>query len=435
MPESHSYDPLSVAVIMQKALSRKGLLSVADTALVFQDLDGMEERLDLLKSVFPENCLHAIAIKAMPLPTVLRKIGHAGAGLEAASLPELVLALKSGIHPSKIVFDSPVKTHKEIEFALRNHVHLNADSLDEIHRIAEIRPQTETQSTIGLRINPQVGEGKIRITSVAGDYSKFGVPMKSARYEIVKAYLDHDWLTGIHLHVGSQGCELPLLIDGVKAVADLAREINRELSAAGKTNRIATFDLGGGLPVAYTSQDKPPLMKDYAEALRNAVPELFDGSFHLITEFGRWVHVNNGFAASRIEYVKDEMYPGSPKTAMIHLGADMFIRECYLPEQWTHRLSVTAGEGKSKSGSAVSQYMVAGPLCFQGDIIARNVLLPEVRPGDWLIVHDTGGYTLGMWSRYNSRQMPKVIGYRQQGLHFEILRERETPEDLWDFWG
>ncbi|MFP4471453.1 MAG: hypothetical protein ACLFPE_12240 [Bacteroidales bacterium] len=435
MSELSISDPFPAAGVLQRALSRKGLLSAADTAVIFQDLDAMEERLDQLKKFFPEHTLHAIAIKAMPLPPVLRKIGNAGAGLEAASLPELVLALKSGVQPTKIVFDSPVKTREEIEFALRNQVLLNADSLDEIHRIAEIHPHTKTKSIVGLRINPQVGEGRISITSVAGDYSKFGVPLKTKRQEIIKAYHDHEWLTGIHLHVGSQGCELPLLVNGVKAVADLALEINRELKAAGKPNRISTFDIGGGLPVAYSSEDNPPLMQDYVAALSNKVPELFDGTFHLITEFGRWVHVNSGFAVSRVEYVKDEIHPGGPKTAMIHLGADMFIRECYLPEQWTHRLSVTDQDCTIKSSGEAYRYMIAGPLCFQGDIIARNVLLPEIRPADWIIIHDTGGYTLSMWSRYNSRQIPKVIGYRHGGDHFEILREREKPEDLWAFWG
>lgn len=425
---------ITVARILEKSLFRKGLINSNDTAIVFQDLDQLREKLDLLIRLFPDNTLHAIAIKAMPLPAILRKMGLSGAGLEAASLPELVLALKSGIAPEKIVFDSPVKTRDEIAFALKNHVHLNADNLDEAGRIASILPALDTRSTIGLRINPQVGTGRIQITSVAGDYSKFGTPIKSQRQQIVDAFLKYEWLTGIHVHVGSQGCELPLLVDGVKTVVRLAEEINQELKLNNRPNRIANFDMGGGLPVAYLPDDHPPTMEEYVHLLQKEVPELFDGTYRLITEFGRWIHVNTGFTASRVEYVKNPMHPGSPETAMTHLGADMFIRECYLPEQWSHVISVADGEGKIKAGESLSQYMIAGPLCFQGDIIARNILLPEINPGDWLIIHDTGGYTLSMWSRYNSREMPKVIGYRQAGAHFEILKDREKPEDLFDFW-
>jgi diaminopimelate decarboxylase len=79
-------------------------------------------------------------------------------------------------------------------------------------------------------------------------------------------------------------------------------------------------------------------------------------------------------------------------------------------------------------------YNIAGPLCFGGDIIRRDCPLPSPEPGDLLIIHDTGAYTLGMWSRYNSRPMPRVLGVEPDGSTLTILREREQPEDLWKFW-
>jgi diaminopimelate decarboxylase len=119
---------------------------------------------------------------------------------------------------------------------------------------------------------------------------------------------------------------------------------------------------------------------------------------------------------------------------MIHLGADMFIRECYLPDEWSHEILVADQTGKIKTGPPFNKYMLAGPLCFQGDILAGNIELPEIGEGDFIVICDTGGYTLSMWSRYNSRQMPKVIGFSSDGSYFEILKERENPEDLWEFW-
>lgn len=420
--------------ILKAALSQPELLTDDDTAAVFYNLQHLYGKIVELKELFPPTTLHAIAVKAMPLPSVLEKIKQAGVGLEAASLPELVLALKAGVTPDKVVFDSPVKTREEIRFALQNHVRLNADSLDEVARIAEILPTLETKSIIGLRINPQVGTGTIAITSVAGDYSKFGVALRVHRQEIINLFVQHPWLTALHVHVGSQGCPLPLLIKGVKAVYDLAEEINQELARHGHGQQITTFDMGGGLPVAYHPTDNPPTMQQYVDNLRLTMPGLFDGTYRLITEFGRWVHLNGGFTVSRVEYVKRSTANGGVNTAMIHLGADMFIRECYLPEQWSHEYSLADVAGTRKSEEATQKYMLAGPLCFQGDIIGRNISLPQIQAGDWLIIHDTGAYTLSQWSRYNSRQMPKVIGYYGSGDGWEILKPRETPEDLWRFW-
>ena len=215
--------------ILTRAFCHDGLINPDDTALIFYDLDFIQNRVASLKSLFPENALHAIAVKANPLPSILGKLKLMGTGAETASLPELIIALKSGFPVEKIVFDSPVKTIGELEFTLKAGVHLNADSLGEIERISKIRQNIESKSTIGLRINPQAGTGKIEITSVAGTYSKFGVPVKNFRDEIIGAYLENDWLTAIHVHVGSQGCELPLLIKGIKIVYELALEINRLL--------------------------------------------------------------------------------------------------------------------------------------------------------------------------------------------------------------
>jgi diaminopimelate decarboxylase len=426
--------PHTATQILKAALSHPGLITDNDTAVVFYNLQHLYEKIDELKQLFPPTTLHAIAVKAMPLPSVLEKINQKGVGLEAASLPELVLALKAGVPSDKAVFDSPVKTREEIRFALQHHVRLNADSLDEVARIAEILPSLETKSTIGLRINPQVGTGTIAITSVAGDYSKFGVALQVHRREIINLFIKNRWLTALHVHVGSQGCPLPLLIKGIKAVYDLAEEINQELARQGREQQITSFDIGGGLPVAYHPTDNPPMMHQYVDSLRQTMLKLFDGTYRLITEFGRWVHLNAGFTVSRVEYVKQSTANGGVHTAMIHLGADMFIRECYLPEQWSHEYSLTDAEGNFKSGEATQKYMLAGPLCFQGDIMGRNVALPQIENGDWLIIHDTGAYTLSQWSRYNSRQMPKVIGYNGNDNGWEILKPRETPEDLWRFW-
>lgn len=435
--------------VISKALNRKGLVDENDTAIQFYDLDFMQHRIEILKNVFPENTLHAVAVKAMPLPSVLRKLAMMGTGLEVASFPELLLAMNSGAEPGKIVFDSPVKTRQEIEFAIKNGIHFNTDSLFELERVAEISKNIPVRGVCGLRINPQAGMGKIEILSVAGDYSKFGIPIKIYRDGIISAYLEHEWLTGIHVHVGSQGCELPLLLKGIKTVYGLAIEINQQLALHQRPNRIRFFDIGGGLPIAYHPQDSPPTMEDYARTLIAEMPGLFDGTFRLITEFGRWTHANAGFTISRIEYVKPHFvntFKNNPDkssaqphilpeaTLMLHVGADLLIRECYLPHQWSHEISLADKSGKIKTGDAACKYTLAGPLCFQGDVISRNVLLPHAEVGDFIIIHDTGAYTLSMWSRYNSRQMPKVIGFRDMGEHFEILKEREKAEELVSFW-
>ena len=75
-----------------------------------------------------------------------------------------------------------------------------------------------------------------------------------------------------------------------------------------------------------------------------------------------------------------------------------------------------------------------GPLCFAGDVIARGRPLSTIAEGDLLVIRDTGGYTLGMWSRHCSRGIPELLGLRGPEPRLSCVRPRETAEDIVRFW-
>jgi diaminopimelate decarboxylase len=78
---------------------------------------------------------------------------------------------------------------------------------------------------------------------------------------------------------------------------------------------------------------------------------------------------------------------------------------------------------------------LAGPLCFAGDVVAREISLPAVDVGDWIVIRDVGAYTLSMWSRHCSRGIPPVLGFDpHQAEPMRVLRRGETPDDIVSFW-
>jgi len=180
--------------------------------------------------------------------------------------------------------------------------------------------------------------------------------------------------------------------------------------------------------VRYAPDQDVPSMGEYAAVLRRECPELFAPGLRVFTEFGRWVFANQAFAASRVEYVKEQ--PGY-RTAVVHLGADLFLRPCYAPETWRHEIVAAGPDGVLKFGPQ-GLWNVAGPLCFSGDFPAKSRSLPDLSPGDFLIFLDAGAYTMAMWSRYNSRQMPVVLGL-ERGIA-RVLKKRETLEQVLAFW-
>ena len=454
--------PGKISSAFKKAL-QAGLIRREDSAVIFYDLTFLKERLSSLSSCFPAGTLHGLAVKACPLSKVMQLTKELGYGVEAASMGEVKLALQLGFDPGMIVYDSPVKTIEELEFALLAGIHLNLDNFSELERVKTLLKKLESKSTIGIRINPQIGEGSIKESSVAGEYSKFGVPLRFKKNELINAFLENDFLSGMHLHVGSQGCPLEMLVEGTGKLYDFMLEVNRLTSESKGYAQVTTFDIGGGLPVSYSKGRQPVPMEAYALALKKRAPLLFserslpvpgnpdpgpplpasgsplpapgsplhDHSIRLITEFGRWTYTNPGWTISRVEYVKHD--PGV-STAMLHVGADLFVRECLNPKDWLHEYTLLDGEGNPRTGNSVNPWNLAGPLCFSGDILAKGVSLPGVQEGDHIVIHDTGGYTFSMWSRYNSRFAPRIIGYYNEGESFVVIKEREEIDDIIRFW-
>jgi len=409
----------------------RGFIGRDDTAAVFHDLTRLRARAREAIRAFPTVTLHAVAVKANPLLPLLSLLHDFGMGAEAASFPEIRLADAAGFPPDRIVFDSPVKTADEISYCLRRGIGLNADSLPEVDRIASLLPPGGTASAIGIRINPQVGTGTIAATSVAGEWSKFGVPLGTDRDAIARAFRAHPWLRGVHVHIGSQGCPLEMLLEGTRRVVAFALGLNDGAPSGGQINLV---DIGGGLPATYDPAYPAATMEEYAAGLERLCPDLFSGELRLVTEFGRYYHANTAWAVSRVEYVKRAgQKTGGRTSAAIHLGADMFLRRTYAPEHWHHNFSVLDREGLPRRGDPIP-VTITGPLCFQGDVLARDLPLPPVEEGDSIIVHDAGAYTFAMWSRYNSRQMPLVMGYEDNGERMVQLRKRESVDAIMKFW-
>lgn len=390
-----------------RAAVEQGLLGERGAVAGFIDIDGVRESVAALRDAFAAtpDVLHTFAAKAASLIPVLRLLADCGMGCEVAGPGELRLALDAGFAPSVIVLDSPAKTREELRLALALGVAVNADSLQELRRIDELRSR-DTVSVLGLRVNPQVGGGSIGAMSTATATSKFGVALRDAgaREAVVQAFADRPWLTRLHAHVGSQGCPLELIAAGIAETYRLAEEINERLG----TRRITSLDIGGGLPVNFDDDTVRPTCADYVAALTDAVPGLFDGRYALVTEFGRSLLAKNGFIGALVEYTKDA---GGRRIALTHAGAQTATRTVFMPDAWPLRVGAFGADGRPKEGPALAQD-IAGPCCFAGDVVAHGRELPELHEGDFVVLYDTGAYYFSTPWAYNSLPRPAVYGFR-----------------------
>eukprot|EP00095_Tigriopus_kingsejongensis_P002041 snap_masked-scaffold556_size137522-processed-gene-0.7 protein:Tk02041 transcript:snap_masked-scaffold556_size137522-processed-gene-0.7-mRNA-1 annotation:"diaminopimelate decarboxylase" len=421
-----------------KTVAAKGLINDNTPSAEIFDFDYLETRLDSLQSAFPESFIvHSAALKANSMRGILEKVKAKGFGAECASISETMHAISLGFDSDKVIFDSPCKTKVDLKTALDAGVYIN---LDNEHEIAIVDELLKTQCSgsrakLGLRVNPVVGGGAIAIISTATKQSKFGLPiMENTKGRIVDLYKQYTWLTGIHIHVGSQGVPLELFVKGARVgyrrvCMDMVQDIE---SACQRSLEI--IDIGGGLSTTYKDCTEPEGFEyaKYRDDLNHLVPELFTGKYKIFTEFGRSLFLKAGFSVTRIDFIKDWV-PDIKPIVLTHVGTNQFIRETYLPDVWRHRYLLADSQGnlKSPKNHTTKMYDLAGPMCFQGDYLAKDVELPTIEPGDWLIILDTGAYTMAMYSRFNSILPSPVYGFSNSNgqMRTFCIKERESIEE------
>lgn len=218
--------------------------------------------------------------------------------------------------------------------------------------------------------------------------------------------------------------------------------MNKELGR----HQIDIIDIGGGMSVNFATDQVTPTFQEYSDALKNKVPELFDPKVFksVFTEFGRATIAKCGFFASRVEYSK---VTGGRRIAIQYAGADTCVRTIYHPKEWPLRATILDGDFGLRGGDGVDETYaaslegglgetdIAGPCCIQADIVAHKRMLPPVRRGDVVLLHDVGGYYHSGHTSYNLRQAPSVWSYEgdeQNGFKFKLLQPAETVDHTLD---
>ncbi|HTP66087.1 MAG TPA: diaminopimelate decarboxylase, partial [Geobacteraceae bacterium] len=177
---------------------------------------------------------------------------------------------------------------------------------------------------------------------------------------------------------------------------------------------IRYFDLGGGLGIRY-GEEEPPLPLEYGRAVVEETKEL---GLHLLFEPGRNLVGNAGILVGKCLYTKK----GEEKNFII---TDAAMNDLARPSLYGSYHGVEAVK-REQDGTIIAD--IVGPICESGDFLAKDREIPNFRQGDMIAFMSAGAYGFSMSSNYNSR--PRVAEVMVKGDKFEVIRERETIEDL-----
>ena len=210
------------------------------------------------KSFSPLICF---AIKSNNNVNLIREIKKLGLGADVVSMGELMLAIKSGINPKKIVFSGIGKTSNEINYAIDKKILLiNAESKSEIIEIDRIAKLKKKKIQIGIRLNPNTDAKTLKKISTGKKENKFGVNEKTF-FKLVnycKNSKNID-LKCLSVHIGSQ-------ILNHKPYEQMLRVIDKIIN---KLNyKFEFIDLGGGMGIPYRNNDKKLNYKKYNTAIK-----------------------------------------------------------------------------------------------------------------------------------------------------------------------
>jgi len=345
------------------------------------------------------------ASKAFPCTAILRLLAEEGLACDVASGGELSLALRGGFDPARIYLHGNAKSRAELEEALAAGVgHVVLDSFDDLGRLAALAGERGIRQRVLIRVTPGVaGSTHAKISTGQAD-SKFGFGLADAPAAIERARATEALdLVGLHVHLGSQLLSLDAFRPAVEAVAPLGD--------------FPVYDLGGGLGVAYTAEQHPPSIEEYVEAQASAVRELLGPDKRLLLEPGRALVANAGVTLYTVETVK--------RNVSTWVGVDGGMSDNLRPMLYGAVYEAVLADRPLAAGEPCH---VAGKHCESGDVVVRDALLDDPKPGDVLVTPVTGAYGHAMASNYNGIPRPPVILCRDGDARGAV--RRETYDDM-----
>ena len=358
------------------------------------------------KSFSPLICF---AVKSNTNVNLIREIRKLGLGADVVSIGELMMALKAGIDPKKIVFSGVGKRSNEISYAIDKKILLiNAESESEINEIERIAKSKNKIINIGIRLNPNTDAKTLKQISTGKKENKFGVDEKTffdlVNYSKLSKNIN---LKCLSVHIGSQILDYKPYEKMLKVVDRIIKKSNYKFEF---------IDLGGGMGISYEKNDIKLNYQKYNIAIKKF---LKNHKSKIIFEPGRAIVGNIGSLISKVIYIKK-----NGKKDFIILDAamnDLMRPALYGANHKT--LPVIKTNQTSKK-----VYEFVGPICESTDKFTTLKKFQKLKEKDLVVMCDVGAYGMSLSSNYNVRPKPTEVLIK--GSKINVIKKRQKLEDL-----
>ena len=387
------------------------------TPFYIYDERGIRENAARLKQAFSWNKGYKeyFAVKATPNPFLLNILKDMGCGTDCSSMTELMMSRACGFSGPDIMFSSNDTPPEEFAYAKKRGAIINLDDITHIQCLEETLGHIP--ETISCRFNPG-GLFKISndIMDNPGD-SKYGMTTEQIgqAFKILKEKGAKHF--GIHAFLASNTVTneyYPML---AKILFELAVKLKEETGV-----HIAFINLSGGIGIPYRPDQEPNDILIIGDGVRRVYEEILVPAgmedVALCTELGRFMMGPYGALVTKAIHEKH--------TYKEYVGVDACAVNLMRPAMYGayHHITVMGREDEP----CTRMYDVVGSLCENNDKFAIDRMLPEIRKGDLLFIHDAGAHGFAMGYNYNGKLKSAELLLKEDGT-VEMIRRAETPED------
>ena len=367
----------------------------------------------------------AYAGKAFLTKYMCKLVCEEGLCLDVVSGGELYTAYKAGMPMENILFHGNNKTVDEVKLGIELGVgRFVVDNFYELDLIEKFCLENNKTQKIYFRVTPGIDAHTHKYIRTGQIDSKFGFALINGDFykavEKVKQYKNIE-LVGIHAHIGSQIFEIKPFLDEVEIMLKLLKEVNENNDDINLTE----VDLGGGIGVYYTEEDKPKTISEFFEAIINTADEVCEELNikrpTLLIEPGRSLVANAGSTIYTVGSIKEI------KNVRTYVSVDGGMTDNIRPSLYQADYECGIVNKINKTGHN-HKVTIAGKCCESGDILISDTEIGDINSGDILITTTTGAYGYSMASNYN--KIPKNPVVFVQNGEDKLACKRQSYEDL-----
>lgn len=359
---------------------------VGSTPVYVYSKSYMSARVARLRELFPRELHLHYAIKANPMPAVVRHMAGLVDGLDVASAAEMRVALEAGMQPERISFAGPGKRVEELERAVAAGIVLNVESELEVSRLAEIARRSAVRPRIAVRVNPDF-ELKTSGMKMSGGPKQFGIDAERVP-ELLRSLGSLPLqFHGFHIFSGSQNLRADAIIEAQQKSAELALRLAADAPAP-----VRLLNIGGGFGIPYFPGEQPLELGPIARHLASLVPAIRSQlpGVEVVVELGRYLVGESGLYVCRVidrKISRGRVFLVTDGGLHHHLAASgnfgQVIRKNY-PVLVANKVR----------GAQREVATVVGPLCTPLDLLADQMEMARAEPGDLVAVFQSGAYGL-----------------------------------------